>query len=136
MSVAQSLSSHLVPRGLRRAEPDAVVLMVVFASGVPIGEIRGIGRMPQVLAARWAMAYLLRTLSRLSWPEVADRVRPHGTGHSSVIRMPEMIELARQEAGADEARGSDRNRQARRQALEIVGKVEGQVREMMAGGAA
>lgn len=110
-------SRHLTPT----LSPEAIVVAVALTSGVSVQEIRGHGRMPSVLAARWAAAYLLRRWTDQSWPQIAAAIRPQGSSHTQAIAMPDMVM---------QARGNERVSQSRRDALALVRAVSVVLRDV------
>lgn len=84
-------------RPIRRPiRADQIVDHVCLALRVPRDELAGRGRHPRVVLARAAVAYLARTMTTLSYPEIARALgRPN---HSTVVTAFQRIS-ARVEAG-------------------------------------
>lgn len=70
-------------RPRRPIAPEVVIVEVCRALNVEVSDFQGKGRHPRVVVARALVAYLCRTLTTLSFPEIA---RASGRGnHSTVI---------------------------------------------------
>ena len=71
------------PRVRRPVGGDVILAEVCKALQVEITDVHGKGRHPRVVLARAMVAYLCRTLTTLSFPEIAGIIRR--TNHSTVI---------------------------------------------------